>query len=195
LRAAGGFTLIEMVAVLVIVGLLLVFSPLVLDFFIAEKQLESEVSRLATTIDLVKTQALLDQAPYAMHYDTDKHRWAAQIPEEREQESYDPDKEPVKVLVLDEDIDFETLDWHDLPPDFTLEFYEGKKKLEGRFAVTFNPDGTVAPHTLVVESNKVASLDEQDRVRTIKVSFSGLVSFATGRELDDFKLTEAELGR
>jgi len=192
---SAGFTLIELIAVLVVVGLLLAFSPMALDYLIAEKELESEVSHLATMIELVKTQAVLDQSPYAMHYDTEKHRWAAQSPDEKVQEVSDPDAEPVTVLVLDEEIDEDELDWHRLPEGITLEFYEGKKSLQGRFAVTFGPTGTVAAHTIVLESNRISSLDIADRARTLKVSFPGLVSFAMGRELDEFKLSEAELGR
>jgi prepilin-type N-terminal cleavage/methylation domain-containing protein len=193
--ARGGFTLIELVAVLVLVGLLIAFSPLALDFLVAEKQLEGEVSRLATTIDFVKSQAVIDQCAYAVHVDTEKHRWAVQIPREEEQETTEPDEEPVKVLVLDEDVPDEELDWHQLPDGLSLEFYEGRQPLKGIYAITYSPDGTVPAHSLVVESNRVSSLDEADRVRTLRVSFSGLVSLGTGRALGDFKLTEAELGR
>jgi len=198
-RRAGaerGFTLIELVAVLVIVGLLLAFSPLMLDFLVAEKQLEGEVSRLATMIDFVKSQAVLDQCAYAIHVDTEKNRWAVQIPHEEEQESRtDPDKEPVKVLVLDEDVPPEDLDWHDLPSGIALEFYEGRQPFSGRYAITFSPDGTVPAHTLVLESNRVSSLDEAERARTIRVNFTGVVSLAAGRALGEYKLTEAEIGR
>jgi prepilin-type N-terminal cleavage/methylation domain-containing protein len=191
----SGFTLIELIAVLVLVGLLLAFSPMALDYLVAEKELESEVARLATMIEFLKTQAVLDQAEYAVHYDTEKHRWAAQPPDEVVQESVDPDAEPVAVLVLDEDVDEEDLDWHDLPDDLSLEFYEGRKELKGRFAVTFSPTGTIPSHTVVLHSDRVSSLEVEDRARTIKVSFTGVISFALGRVTEDFKLTEAELGR
>lgn len=191
----AGFTLIELIVVLVVIGLLLAFSPLALDFLIAEKELDSEVTRLATLVDLVKTQAVLDQAKYAMHYDTENHRYAVQPPDEVTQESDAPDAQPVTVLVLDEEVDTATLDWHQLPDGISLEFYEGRKQLRGAFAVTFSPTGTVPFHTLVMESNRISSLEEEDRTRTIKVSFTGLVSFARGRVVEEFKLSEAELGR
>ena len=193
--AEAGFTLIEMVAVCVLVGLLLVFSPLALDFLVAEKQLEGEVSRVATTIDFIKNQAILDQCAYEIRVDTEKHRWAVNIPREEEEETTEPDKEPVKILVLDEDVPDEELDWHDLPNGISLEFYEGRQAMKGIYAITYSPDGTVPAHTLVLESNRVSSLDEEDRVRSVRVSFSGLVSLGVGRQLGDFKLTEAELGR
>lgn len=192
---AAGFTLIELIVVLVVIGLLLAFSPLALDFLVAEKELDSEVTRLATLVDLVKTQAVLDQAKYAMHYDTENHRYAIQPPDELTQETNDPDAEPVKVLVLDEEVDIAQLDWHQLPEGITLEFFEGRKQLRGSFAVTFSPSGTVPFHTLIMESNRISSLEEEDRTRTVKVSFTGLVSFARGRVVEEFKLTEAELGR
>ncbi|MHC4973014.1 MAG: prepilin-type N-terminal cleavage/methylation domain-containing protein [Planctomycetota bacterium] len=192
---AAGFTLIELIVVLVVIGLLLAFSPLALDFLVAEKELDSEVTRLATLVDLVKTQAVLDQAKYAMHYDTENHRYAIQTPDEVTQDTTDPDAEPVTVLMLDEEVDTAQLDWHQLPDGITLEFFEGRKQLRGSFAVTFSPTGTVPFHTLVMESNRISSLEEEDRTRTVKVSFTGLVSFARGRVVEEFKLTEAELGR
>ena len=194
-RGAAGFTLIELVAVLVLVGLLIAFSPLALDFLVAEKQLEGEVSRLATMIDFVKTQAVLDQCAYAIHVDTEKFRWAVQVPREEEQETKDPNKDPVKVLVLDEEVPDEELDWHQLPSGISLEFYEGRQPMKGIYAITYSPEGTVPAHTLVLESNRVSSLEEVDRVRSLRVSFSGLVSLGAGRQLGDYKLTEAELGR
>jgi prepilin-type N-terminal cleavage/methylation domain-containing protein len=191
----AGFTLIELIAVLVLVGLLVAFSPLALDFLIAEKQLESEVSRIATTVDFVKTQAILDQCAYAIHFDTEKHRWAVQVPREEEQDLAQEGQEPVKILVLDEDVPDADLDWHQLPDGIQLQFFEGRQEMKGIYAVTYGSDGTVPAHTLVVESNRVSSLDEMDRVRSVRVSFSGLVSLGLGRQLGDFKLTEAELGR
>ncbi|HEX5135827.1 MAG TPA: GspH/FimT family pseudopilin [Planctomycetota bacterium] len=194
-RAEAGFTLIELVAVCVLIGLLLAFAPHAFGFLLAEKELESEVSRLATTIDFVKSQAVLDQCAYAIHLDTETSSWAVQLPREEEQESPEPGKEPVKVLVLDEDLPPEELDWHKLPRGISLEFYEGRQPFQGRYEVTYGPDGSVPAHTLVLESNRVSSLDEADRVRTIRVSFTGLVSISPGRAVGDFKLTEAELGR
>jgi hypothetical protein len=89
----------------------------------------------------------------------------------------------------------EELDWHKLPDGLTLEFYEGRQPFQGRYAITYSPDGSVPAHALVLESNRVSSLDEMDRVRTIRVSFTGLVSLGPGREVGEYKLTEAELGR
>jgi prepilin-type N-terminal cleavage/methylation domain-containing protein len=196
MRTAAGFTLIEMIAVLVVVGLLLAFSPMVLDFFVAEKELETEVSRLSSTIALVLSEAVIQQAPYAVHYDTEKHRYAVQIPEERTYtDPLDPDAEPKSVLELEEEVRPEDLDWHDLPADFKLELFEGTTQLGGRYRITFSPQGTVPPHTIVLESTKVSSLDDRDRIRTLKVSFPGVVSYSMGRDIQDFKLSEAEVGR
>ena len=65
----------------------------------------------------------------------------------------------------------------------------------GRYRILVNPTGTIDPHSLVFESNNVSSLDERDRMRTVKVNFPGFVSFALGREIEDFKKGESELGR
>jgi len=192
----AGFTLIEMIAVMVLVGALLVFSPMGIQFLVPEKELEAEVSRLAATVAMLHSEAILQQAEFAIHYDTDDNQWSVQIPEEIERANPDPDGEPLKALVLDKDPDYDDFDWHVLPEGITFDLYEGSRRIRsGTFMVTFSPRGTVPPHTLVLESNKIASLNEDDRTRTLKVNFPGFVSYASGRVIDDFKKTEAELGR
>ncbi len=194
-RSSRAFTLIEMVAVLVIAGLILAFSPLMLDSLIAEKELEKEASRLGSMIEAIRIQSIVDQAKYAIHYDTEEHRWAVQIPIEVEQDGEVREgREPVKQLILEENLTPEEIEWHDLPDGFVLEFFEGKNEIrKGRFRVLFDPQGTVPPHTIVIESNNVSSLDEEERMRTIKVNFPGFVSYAPGRVVEDFKRTEGEL--
>ena len=190
-----GFTLIELVAVMVVIALLVVFAPLALDSLVAERELESEVSRLGTTIEMIHTQAILDQAPYAMHFDMEEGRYAYQIPDEVEQETYDDETEPVSTYVLDEDLELTELDWHRLPGGFKMTLYEGRNRFpDGSWRVIFRPDGTVPPHTIVIESDNVSSLDELDRSRTIKVNFPGFVSYAIGARVEDFKKSAAELG-
>jgi prepilin-type N-terminal cleavage/methylation domain-containing protein len=192
---AAGFTLVEMVAVLILVGLLLLFSPMAITALIPERELESEVSRLGVMIETARNHAVLNQAEYALHYDTDNHKWALQTPDEVSGPNPDGEGEPLKMLILDKDPEFDDLDWHELPEGITLQLYEGKKRIDGRFMVTLSPGGTVPPHAVILESNRIASLDEDERTRTIKVNFPGFVSYGVGRVVEDFKKTEAEIGR
>jgi len=191
----AGFTLIELVAVLVIIGLIAVFTPLALDALVADRELEREVAQLGGTIELLRQQAILDQANYAIHYDTEKYRWAMQLPRKVQREAAKEDEEPVEILQLDEEIDTATLDWHELPKGMILDLYEGSRKIDdARWRILLTPVGTVEPHILVIESNRISSLDEDERSRTIKVNFPGFVSYMPGRHPEDQRLTEAELG-
>jgi hypothetical protein len=129
-----------------------------------------------------------------MHIDTQNHRWAVQVPEEVVQDTNAVDEEPKKILVLDLELDPEELDWHRLPDGITLEYYEGSQRIDrGRYRILVNPTGTIDPHSIVFESNNVESLDERDRTRTVKVNFPGFVSFAVGKEIEEFKKSDAEL--
>ena len=55
-RTHAGFTLIELVVVLVLIGLLMAFTPLALDAVVAERELEKEASQYGITIELVSKQ-------------------------------------------------------------------------------------------------------------------------------------------
>ena len=195
MRPAAGFTLVELIAVLVLISLLIMFSPLALNMLVAERELEHEVSRLGNMIELVHMQAILDGVRHAMHYDTDDHRYAIQVPARRMTESNDPDAEATEILFFDLDLDPDELDWHQLPRFMHLRMYEGRTQLRGRYRVIFNPRGTVDPHTLIIDSDKISSLNDDDRARTIKVNFPGFVGYAPGERIEEFKKTEAELGR
>jgi len=191
-----GFTLIELVVVLVLIGLLLTFSPLALDAVVAERELEKEASFYGITIELIANQAMLERADYAVHIDTENNRWAVQVPEEIYEQGGDADAAPRRFLALDLEADLEELDWRQLPDELEMEFYEGSRRIdEGRYRIIIKPTGTIDPHTIIFESNRVSSLDERDRMRTVKVNFPGFVSYALGREVDDFKKSDAELGR
>ncbi|MHC4939948.1 MAG: prepilin-type N-terminal cleavage/methylation domain-containing protein [Planctomycetota bacterium] len=188
------FTLIELVVVLVLIGLLVAFSPLALDSLVAERELEKEASRYGTTIELLSREAVLHRTAHAIHIDTEKHSYAVQVPEEILQDSEEEDGEPKKILILDLDLDPGDLDWHPMPDGITIEYYEGSRRIErGRYRILINPTGTIDPHSLIFESNSVESLDERDRTRTVKVNFPGFVSFAVGKEIEEFKKSEAEL--
>lgn len=195
MRGERGFTLIELVAVLVLVGLLATFTPMALDWLVAERELEREVADLGGTIELLRQQSILDRADYAIHYDTEKNRWAAQLPVKVTKDAVEEGASPVEILVLEEEIDPEELEWHRLPKGITLELYEGAKRIaDARWRILLTPTGSVEPHILVLESNRITSLDEEDRARTIKVNFPGFVSYQPGRHPEEQRLTEAELG-
>lgn len=201
-RAPRGFTLLELVAVLVVVGLFLVFLPMGLDSLVPERELDREAGELGGTIETVMTQAILDRADFAMHYDTEKHRWAVQVPvevagtERPGAGSGEEEREPVRVWKLEENLSPEELSWHDLPRGVELKFFEGSRRIAtGRVRVLFSWRGTVDPHILVLESKNVSSLDEDERARTVKVNFLGFPTYATGVRAEDMRKTDAELGR
>jgi prepilin-type N-terminal cleavage/methylation domain-containing protein len=187
------FTLIELCVVLVLVGLLVAFSPIALDSMVAERELESEASRYGSTVEMLVRESVLHRTPHAMHIDTEKHAWAVQLPEKIIQDRGE-DKEPVEMLALDTDLDPGELNWHPLPDGVTLEYYEGSRRIErGRYRIIIDPTGTIDPHSLIMESNNISSLNEEDRTRTVKVNFPGFVSYAVGKVVEDFKKSEAEL--
>lgn len=194
----AGFTLLELIAVVTIVSLLIVFVPMALDFLVAERELEREVLALGTSIEAVQAQAVVDRADYAMHYDTEKHRWAIQFPVEVERDpprgrDGQPRGDPIRVLKLEENVPEERLDWNQLPKGVTLRLFQGNRFLSGRYRVIFGWRGTVDPHILVLESANVSSLVEEERARTVKVNFLGFPTYAPGVRAEEMRRSDAEL--
>ena len=190
---AGGFTLLELIAVIVLVGLLAAFAPLVLDSVVVERELEAEIARLGDTIEILLRQAVLDGVPYAIHYDTQGDRYAMQVPIEVVYDDPTGNTESATTLVLEADPD--VLDWRALPDGIDLQLYEGTKKIDdGRFRVELSPRGTVDPHALVLIHNDIKALHDEDRARTLKVNFAGIISYLPGIRTEEFKKSEAEMG-
>ena len=190
---ASGFTLLELIAVIVLIGLLSAFAPVFLDSIIVERELEAEIARLGDTIEILLRQAVLDGVPYAIHYDTQGNRYAMQLPIEVVYDDPTGNTESATTLVLEEDP--EDLDWRALPKGIDLQLYEGTKKIDdGRFRVELSPRGTVDPHALVMIHNDIQALNDDERARTLKVNFAGIISYLPGIRTEDFKKSEAEMG-
>ena len=161
---SGGFTLIEVALVLLIMGVVLgLMVPRLRDP--AHSELVSHARRLAVTLRFVRHEAILNGRTYRLNYDLDEHRyWVTSAEGDDDLQGFVGETGILARSVI-------------LPPplgfsDVVLPWTVGRIQ-EGQGFTTFYPDG-VADLTLV-------HLDNGQEVYTLLVDpITGYVSVAAG---------------
>lgn len=102
--AAAGFTLIELMVVIAIVGIVVRVALLNMGAFVPASVLDSEAKQMRAHVDYLRSEARLRGQWCALELDLDNHRYRYVLPPERRLASYEEDiKElPLSWTGLDE---------------------------------------------------------------------------------------------
>jgi general secretion pathway protein H len=166
-RRPRGFTLLELLIVVAIIGLLVQAVTLSMGALGNDRDIEQEAGRLRSVIDLLREEALMQSRDYAIMFTETGYRFYVfdyqqlewvQPPNDRLLERHSLPQQVSMALVLDgRDVplerDFESQEIENAEPQvmllasgeltpFTVEV--GRDGIDGRFEITAELDGTVS---------------------------------------------------
>lgn len=136
----AGFTLAELLLVIVLIGLLFGFVFLRLDHMVPGQRLKSTAREVASQLDLARNYAILSGKPVKFEYDLDHQVFRFYVPFELSEDG--------KYIVGPGE--FELLDW--TPLNETIVFKDIRLVNEvargGLVTVTFEPRGIASDHVV-----------------------------------------------
>jgi prepilin-type N-terminal cleavage/methylation domain-containing protein len=194
LRRTRGFTLLELMVVVVIVGSILLLVPANLTGFGARSRLENAANTLAGAVAAAREQAILDGYEVRMeigwYRDEDGrhlgHRWLfTNVPPPRPEGSEEEDEERQQELRAERGRERQWLHttWHQLDGGLLIsgiseEATRWQKLSDGEpYQVAFRPDGSVQKAFAIrIESQDLGGRRED---RSLTVVVNGLTSEAT----------------
>jgi type II secretion system protein H len=140
-RARAGFSLIEMMGVLVILALVATIVSVNWNAILPKANLHAAVRNLATTLSGTRSEAIARNATFQIQYDLDQHRYRVMTP-------FRVDGQGLAVG----DEDRRALQWTQLPNgvQFQVVTIDGVEYKKGLVYVRFDALGTASGHTIVL---------------------------------------------
>lgn len=147
-----GFTLIELIVVVVILGVLVTTIVTNLDFLTPKHRLRAAARKLASILELLRYRAASDGLPYKMIYDLRNSEYWVKTPEKIE------DKGETKVKIESQKVFWTSLDEEIKIKDVTT--CDGSIVEGGKVTVYISPTGTATRHIvhLINEKNMQISI-------------------------------------
>ncbi|MCY2956927.1 MAG: prepilin-type N-terminal cleavage/methylation domain-containing protein [Planctomycetota bacterium] len=138
-----GFTLIEIMVTMVIMGLLVAMVAPSLDAYVPKSRLDSAAKVLAANLDMVRSEAKIQSKPYTVELDLKHARWRRVFP-------------PEQRLTTDQElwtIESQNEDWNELGDDVVFAG-AGSANLglarDGMYKVNFDVNGFTSDQVIML---------------------------------------------
>jgi type II secretion system protein H len=167
----AGFTLIELMAVLLLMGLAIGYGTVKLGGFVPSARLESGAREIGDLLTRARGLAVFQGTTYQMEYDLDQQRYRLIRPatEQEQQDGADPYIEG---------------NWFELPTHVRIEdiqISDRDNRTNGTYTVEFLPTGEVFGHLVHLISDDI-TYEDRNRFTVEMNPITGLVTYTPGRK-------------
>jgi len=175
-QSKAGFTLIEITAVVIIIGMIASIAIVRLDGMLPSTRTESAARELLAQMDFARTQAIAKAQEYSILLDFPEQRYAIRMPFDEDGTLItDPEERPI-------------LSWHDLNEGTELAGVldpRGEMISEGIYVLNYNPLGAAREVHIYLMGR--GSEDDRDFELTIRVlALTGIASVFQGHIEPEF---------
>ncbi len=165
----AGFTLIELMVVIVLLGALVAFGTLRIDSMVPSARLDKGARDLGQMLSRLRSLAIFSGRTYLLEYDLDAQTYRM--------------VRPTSLAEQDEGLpDYIESDWHELPKRVSIkaiQFSDRDAETRGRVRVEFSPTGELVGHLIHILSDEI--LEETQNRYTVEINpITGLVTYTLG---------------
>ncbi len=177
MRSRRGFSLVELMMVIAILGLMAAYVSLNMDGVTAKRRFQSQVRQLGATVEWARGGAIGRGKPYKMIYDLDNQEYWIMIPIEPEEGA--PPGQELEYEILGEK--FEVLSSVKIR---SLQFPGGEQETNGEVEIYFTPKGTEGSHIVILERTDIDA-------EPVSIRFNAIIGSASvARGEQEFKVLE-----
>jgi len=183
-RRSNGFSLIEILVVIVIIGIITGIALLSLGILGDDRQLQTEARRLASLVEVAQDESMMQGREFGIEFMNDSYRFVEYDPFINQWSEVIGD-DMMRLRSLPDDVEFElTLEGQRVLLDNDPARFEDPEE-------TSSPDltETYAPHVLIFSSGDMTPFDlaimrRNDEQRlVVKSDLTGAVEIVTGEDL------------
>lgn len=165
-RRRAGFTLLELLVVMLLLGLMFTYAILNIDLLVPSSRLDKAARDIGGMLTRLRGMAVFHGRSHFLEYDLDEHRYRAIRPSSLAEQDAGADE-----LIFTE--------WFDLPRRVRFQdlmFNVRERETNGQWEVEFTPAGEVIGHLVHLISDDIAN-EERNRFTVELNSITGLVTY------------------